>query len=376
MKAKKVLFLANDAPFFISTYLAVARAVKKRGFEVHVAVPNVKKIEELLLNEGLTGHNITFIRGKSTLLGELKSFLSALSILRKIKPDIAHCITLKTVLYAGIITRLLGNIRPIHSLTGLGFIFTSHSFKVRIIRSIISPFLKFALSNLKAITIVQNPDDQNILIESSCVPSKQIVLIKGCGVNTDQFIPALSHNEGDPLVILTARMLYDKGIKEYVEAAEILKKQGHKLRMALVGPLDYKHPTAIPEKQINDWKRSGIVECWGFQDDILRVFQKADIACLPSYREGLPTCLIEAAACGLPIVTTNVPGCREVVKNGVNGLLVPAADAKALAKAIEELVLDKEKRKVFGKESRELAVNVFSEKQIILETMKVYDQQL
>ena len=373
MAAKKALFLVNDAPFFISTHLSVARNAKKKGFEVHVAVPDSEKIREILDSEGFFRHNITFIRGKTNPLRELKSLWSVYSILRAIHPDIAHCVTLKVVIYAGIVTRLLGNIPTIHSLTGMGLIYTSKTLGVRFVRFIINPLLKYALLNPKALTIVQNPDDRDLLIRMNRVPSDQVTLIKGCGVNTDVFVPMRIQENKIPIVILTARMLFDKGIREFVDAAHILKKQGQKVRMVLVGPLDGKHPTAIPEAQLNKWKETGDVEFWGFQDDILKVLQGADIACLPSYREGLPTCLIEAASCGLPIVTTNVPGCREVVRDGINGILVPPADAHALAKALEELILNTEKRKRFGEVGRKIASDEFSVQHIISETMRVYD---
>jgi len=201
-------------------------------------------------------------------------------------------------------------------------------------------------------------------------------LIKGSGVDVKQFLPK-REEDGLPIIILPSRMLLDKGIKEFVEVAGYLKNVGIKARFVLVGKSDFDNPTAVQISQLKKWHTSGIVEWWGYCDDMVRVFEQSNIVCLPStYGEGVPKVLIEAASCGRPIVTTDMPGCREIVRHNENGLLVTPRDSKSLANALKILVNDAELRAKMGARGREIVEAEFSEEIVVNQTMEVYKKLL
>jgi glycosyltransferase involved in cell wall biosynthesis len=197
------------------------------------------------------------------------------------------------------------------------------------------------------------------------------VLIRGAGVDLDRFVPA-PPRKGPVIIVLASRMLWDKGVREFVDAARLLRARGVAARCVLVGTPDAGNPSAVAEAQLNDWQERGDVEWWGHRDDMPRVLAQAHVVCLPSYREGLPTILIEAAAAGLPLVATDVPGCREVVHPGVNGLLVPARDAASLAAAMATLAADETLRLRYGRQSRRLAEAEFGIGRVSLATLDLY----
>jgi glycosyltransferase involved in cell wall biosynthesis len=203
------------------------------------------------------------------------------------------------------------------------------------------------------------------------VEASRSVLIRGSGVDLARYTPA-PEPEGVPLVVLPARMLRDKGVEEFVAAARMLKQAGVNARFALVGDPDPENPAAISLAQLAAWREEGAVEYWGWRDDMATVFRQAHLVCLPSYREGLPKALIEAAACERALVTCDVPGCREVVSDGDNGLLVPARDSAALARALRRLIEDAGLRRALARRSRERAVAEFSLERVIADTLALY----
>jgi glycosyltransferase involved in cell wall biosynthesis len=180
--------------------------------------------------------------------------------------------------------------------------------------------------------------------------------------------------DGLPIVILASRMLWDKGVAQFVEAARILKSEGVQARFALVGEPDPDNPAAIPLEQLEVWHESGEIEWWGLQNpkSMPGVLARSHIVCLPSYREGIPRILIEAAASGRPIVTTDAPGCRELVRPGVNGIIVPSRDTTTLAGALRFLIENPEARIAMGANNREVAVQEFSQELVISQFMAVY----
>ena len=218
--------------------------------------------------------------------------------------------------------------------------------------------------------IFENPEDRKIFIEWGFIKPRQGHLILGTGVDVERFRPTAKENN-PPIVLFSSRILVTKGVLEYVEAIRILKAKGINARFALAGKPDPGNPASIPDEQIEAWKQSDLVEWWGWQSDMPAALAQTDIFCLPSYREGVPNALLEATACGLPIVTTDTPGCRDVVTNGVNGLLVPVKNAQAIADALKTLILDPELRRRMGSAGREIAVN-FSNIKINRETLAVY----
>jgi len=227
----------------------------------------------------------------------------------------------------------------------------------------------------KTQVIFENPEDQNTFIQNRLLQPEQTHLILGTGVDVEKFQPTRKTDD-TPLVLFSSRLLITKGLLEFVEAAQLLKQKGLKVRFAFAGTTDPGNQASIPQGQIDAWQRSGLVEIWGWQDDMPSILAKADIFCLPSYREGVPNALLEACACGIPIVTTDVPGCRDVVTHELNGLLVPPRDSQALANAMEKLLNDASLRDTMGNAGREIALEKFSLDKIIEQTLSIYYQAL
>jgi glycosyltransferase involved in cell wall biosynthesis len=220
--------------------------------------------------------------------------------------------------------------------------------------------------------IFQNPDDREVFLESHLVDPGKVALIRGSGVDTQHFFPQPEPSCA-PLVILPARMLWDKGVGEFVAAARTLRAQGIKARFALVGDSDDKNPASVHSSQLREWEKEGVIEWWGWKENMEQVYAQAAIVCLPSfYREGVPKVLIEAAACGRPIVTTDMPGCREVVRHGENGFLIPVRDAGTLAKALLDLIKSPSTRREMGITSRIIAEKEFSMELVISQTLAFY----
>ena len=257
-------------------------------------------------------------------------------LLRAEKPQLVHGFTIKCAVYGGLAARLAGSAR-VNSVTGMGYVFISDAPKAKLLRPVVRALMRFALGGERARLILQNPDDVRLFEQKGITPRSQIRLIPGSGVDCTRFLPPSADEPvaGKTLrVVLAARMLWDKGVDEFVNAARLMKSEKRKLQFVLAGRPDPGNPAFIPEKTLLEWQASGLVEWLGHVEDMPAVLAGADIVALPSYREGLPKSLIEAAACARPLITTDVPGCREVVTDGVDGLLVPARDAISLARAI------------------------------------------
>jgi len=261
----------------------------------------------------------------------------------------------------------------VNAVAGLGWLFTSSGLAARTLRPVICRLLAWLLGAPHSCTIVQNPDDFGLLLKMG-VPEDRLRLIRGAGVDTEVFTPALESPLEPVTVLLSARMLWAKGVGEFVEAARLLTEAGVKARFVLVGDPDPGNPASVPVAVLRAWHGENGVEWWGHRDDMPVVFHTAHIACLPSYREGLPKVLLEAAACGLPIVTTDAPGCREIVRDGDNGFLVPVRDAQALALALRSLIDNVALRAKMGRRAREIVLAEFSQERVIAETLAVYQE--
>ena len=250
--------------------------------------------------------------------------------------------------------------------------FTDKGFKASILKKIVKLAFKSALFSKNVRTILQNPDDLHLFIRECIVSKNQIYLVKGSGVDTEIFYPETKKPE-IPIVVLVARMLWSKGPEEFFQAAKILKEKKISVQMILIGEPDILNPSSIPVETLKNWTSSSIVEWWGRRDDISDILKQSTIAVLPSsYGEGVPKSLIEAASVGLPIVTYDMPGCREICRDGENGIFVPPKDPKALADAIERLVSDKTLRDKYGKRGREIVIEEFSEEVVVKQTMDLY----
>ncbi len=369
---KKLFLVGNDLNYFFSHRLPVAIGAMQVGFEVHVCVPSSTRVNELK-SYGFVFHDIPMKRGLG-FFADFRLLVYLYKLYKKEKPDVIHHVTIKPVLYGSLVCRVINSAKIVNSITGLGYVFTSNTFKAKVLRIIVSFFYSFLFRSRNMSIIFQNKDDVDVFIKKKFVKSKQVFLIRGSGVDTSIYKETSIPNVQDKnvLIVLPARMLWDKGIGEFVEAAKILKKDGLQARFVLVGGVDYENPEFISEEQLTLWVNKRIVEWWGFRSDIYEIFAQSSIICLPSYREGLPKALIEGMSVGRPIVTTNVPGCREVVQNGVNGFLVPKQDSVILAEALRKLICDRKLMLAFGRASRDMAVKFFDVKQVVEQTLRVY----
>jgi len=340
------------------------------GAEVFV-MARVDRLGEALKKERFRVIPWRISRGSLSPFRELLAFVQVLRFYWRERPDLAHHVALKPVIYGGLAARVCRNIASVNAITGLGHAFISQSHSMRLLRRVLLMLLRTVFRNRNSITILQNADDRNLLVQAAVVPQEAAVVIRGSGVNPKEFSPQPEPN-GVPVVVLATRMLWEKGVGELVDAASKLRERGVSARFVLVGNSDPANPASIPEDQLRAWAGSGIVEWWGHRDDMPEVFAKSNLVCFPSYGEGVPKVLIEAAACGRAIVTTDMPGCREVVRNGENGLLVPARDPKALADAIAALLKDPSLRARMGARGREIAVQEFSEERVLRETLALY----
>jgi glycosyltransferase involved in cell wall biosynthesis len=365
----KLLYLVTEDWYFCSHRLPIARAARDAGYEVLVAT-RVDRHGDAIRREGFELLPLNLRRREMRPWRELGALAEIVRLYRRVRPHIVHHVAMKPVVYGSIAARLAGVPVVINALAGLGFVFASSTRRARILR----PFLKLALRGLVAgggcQAVVQNPDDEK-LMQGIGVSGERITVIRGSGVDPTAFRP-MPEPGGDVVVTMVSRMLWDKGVGELVEAARQLRDGVHRLRVQLVGPSDPENPAAIPEITLRNWEREGVVQWLGQRDDVAELWARSHIAVLPSYREGLPKALLEAAACGRPMVATDVPGCREIVIDGETGLLVPARDSASLAQALARLAADAALRKHMGDAARRRVVDHFSQERVAAETLELY----
>lgn len=370
----RILFFITEDWYFWSHRLPIARAVRDTGFEVLIAT-RVDQHKERIEKEGFKLIPIHLVRRNKNIFREIFNTLGIVKIYRREKPDIVHHVAMKPVLYGSWAARIAGIPAVVNALAGLGFIFVAQGCKTSILRRLVIFAYRSAFSAKNTIGIFQNPEDLKLFVDGGVVKSEKAVLIRGSGVDTSRFVH-FPEPAGIPIIVLASRMLWDKGVGEFVDAARILNKDGIKCRMILVGNPDPENPASIPEETLRGWHSEGIVEWWGYRDDMPEVFAESNIVVLPSYREGLPKVLLESASCGRAIVATDVPGCKEIVCHNENGFLIPPHDSKALADALKVLIKDPELRAKMGARGREIVEAEFSEEIVVKQTMEVYERLL
>jgi glycosyltransferase involved in cell wall biosynthesis len=371
MAGRRLLFVVNDTAFFVSHRLPLAIAAQDAGFNIDLAALDTGGLDDIRAH-GISYHPLAVDRTGINPLREFRLLGQLIRLMRAVRPTILHTVTIKPVLYGGIAARLLGVPSLVSAVSGLGIVFMNDDTKMSLVRWFVGGLYRLALGHRNSCTIFQNPDDLRHMVNAGLVSSKRTILIRGSGVDISAFEPS-PPPPGPPIVILPARLVWDKGVGEFVEAARLLRREGVAIRMALVGELPA-HNRSVPEPRIEAWVDEGVIEWWGYHSDMPRVYADSHIVCLPSFREGLPKALIEAAACARPIVTTDVPGCREVVEHGYNGLLVPPRTPTALAEALRTLARDSELRSEMGRRGRERAVAEFSLDRVVVATLAVYER--
>jgi len=366
---KRLLFFVTEDWYFHSHRLPLAIAAARRGYDVAV-VTRVRAHGDQIRAAGIRLIPLEAERSSLNPLHDLALLARLVAIYRRERPDVVHHVAMKPVLYGSMAARVVGVPRVVNALAGMGWVFTASSPTARVL----SPAVRAALARAlrRGIVIVQNPDDE-ALVGRLGVNGDAIARIAGSGVDLDTFVRT-AEPAGPPVVLFPARLLRDKGVGEFVEAARRLRAEGAAARFLLAGDPDPVNPSAISQDVLSSWIAEGVVEHLGWVTDMARLFQECHVVCLPSYREGLPKSLIEASAAGRPIVTTDVPGCREVVINEHTGLLVPARDAHALAESVRRLILDPALRARMGLAARERAERYFGLSDVIDQTLAVYER--
>lgn len=371
--SKIVLFVVNSPEFFLSHRLPIAVAAKEAGYEVHVASAAGDSVEAIR-KQGFYHHSINFSRSGQNPIVELATLMSLFRLLQKVKPDLVHLITIKPVLYGGIAARLVGVPGVVAAVSGMGTVFLADSAFAKIRRWLIAKLYSAAFKQKHLRIIFQNPDDRDSVAAFCALKGDSTRLIRGSGVSLVEYPCVPEQEVARPVVVMAARLLRDKGVLEFVEAARILRDRGTLAQMRLIGSADPGNLTSVTEHQLAGWGKEGVVEIMGYRADIAEQYAGAHIVCLPSYREGLPKSLVEAAACGRAVVTTDVPGCRDAIAPGETGLLVPVRNPVALADAIEKLIENTWLRREMGAAGRVLAENEFSIEKIVAEHLKIYDE--
>ena len=374
LAGRKVLILVSEDWYFCSHRLPLGRALRAAGADVVVAC-RVRDHGAAIRDAGLRLAPIGLDRSGLNPLRDLATIRKILRLYRREKPDIVHHVALKPTLYGALCARLAGVPAVINALGGLGYMFASDAATARLLRPLVKGALRLLLNRRNSRTILQNPDDMALFETGLGVRRDNLAMIRGAGVDVTQF-RATPFAEGTPVAVCVSRMLWDKGIRELVAAARLLRDRGVALRIRLVGPTD-DNPASIPQATLDAWRADGLVEVAGPSEDIAGEYARAHIAVLPSYYgEGLPKSLLEAAACGRPMVATDWPGCREICRDGVTGLSVPPRRAEPLADALARLAGDPALREKLGAEARRVAEAEFAEPIVLAATLGVYRELL
>lgn len=359
----------------MSHRLPLALAACEAGFTVHVATGPGSACQQIE-DQGLSHHIIPLSRSGHNPFAELRSLWAIFRLMRTIRPNLVHLVTIKPVLYGGLMARIARVPAVVVAISGLGSLFVSHKRRSRWLREAIKRIYRLALEHPNIKVIFQNPDDRSVLVDAGAIHNDQTELIKGSGVSLPEY-PVHPEPADVPVITFAARLLKDKGVVEFVEAARILLTRNVHARFWLVGSLDPDNPTSVTQEQMAEWHSQGIVELMGFRTDIVDLFAKSNVVVLPSYYgEGLPKVLIEAAACGRTVVTTDHPGCRDAIEAGKTGLLVPVRDATALANAVQSLIEDPISRKKMGAAGRALAEREFTIKKVVETHLRIYQELL
>lgn len=364
----KILFIVNVDWFFISHRLPIAIAAIKSGYEVHLACAITDQLD-YLESLGIKVHPISLSRSGTGLLKEIKVVRDFWKIVKYVKPDVCHTITVKCVIYGGLVTRLLNVRTRVASISGLGYIFIENSLRVKVLKFIIKKFYRIALGDDTQV-IFQNDNDLKLFTSNKIINSSKAILIRGSGVDLNVF-KYKPEPTTQKTVMFLARLLKDKGLIEFFNAAEIVKNKIN-ARFILVGDVDLDNPNSIREDELTRVINTGIVEHWGHSKNVEKIIPQSHIMVLPSYREGLPKSLLEAAACGRAVITTDVPGCRDAIVKDQTGLLVEVKNVDDLASAIIKLLEDDDLRFMFGKFGRKLAEQYFNINNVISLHLKIY----
>ncbi len=376
LRGKRIVFVANHPDTFLSHRTPVARGAAERGMEVHLAAPRVGRVDRVV-DAGIDYHQIEMDRSGASPQRDLTTALALTALYRELRPELVHHVAIKAAVYGSFAARAAAVPCAVNAITGLGWAFVARGLRASALRVATKALLRAALSAPReSRTVFQNRDDRALFVRCGIGEDEHAATIFGSGVDTRVFRPG-PEPDGEALVLMAGRMLWEKGPGDLVEAARILRERGSRARVVLVGEPDADNRGAVPIERLRRWDREGIVEWWGWRDRMEELVPRAHVFCLPSrYGEGVPKALIEAAACGRPTVACDVSGCREIVRHGETGLLVPPGDPAALAVAVERLLSNRALRRRLGAAGRALVEEQFDEKTVVGLTMRLYEQLL
>lgn len=377
MKPLRILFIVNVDWFFISHRLPIAKKALEEGYKVTIACCFTEHKDELSAM-GFNVVDIPFSRSGGGAKAEINTIKAIKGVIEDLKPDLIHAITIKPVLYTGLALKAVKKDIPfIAAISGLGYVFTAKAFRAKVTKFIASAFYKVALSQKLKTVIFQNTSDEAILTRVAKLNGTDKVLIKGSGADLSvyRFEP---ENQAPPLkVAMACRLLKEKGVYQYIEAARVVKRTHSDVEFLLIGTPDLENPNSVKQTEIDTWVKEGVINYLGHRNDIPDVFSSSSIVCLPSfYGEGVPKVLIEAAACGRAIVTTDNPGCRDAVIEGKTGLTVPVRDSKKLAEALTQLIENTELRLSMGLKARKFAEQEFDVNSVVDKHLEIYSALL
>lgn len=373
LEGQTILYLVTEDWYFWSHRLPFARAARDQGARVIVACRFADHANRIRA-EGFHAMEIPFDRSGMNPIRDLRTYRAIHDLYRRERPDLVHHVAMKPVLYGGIAAWRAGVPAVVNAMAGLGFLFIGAGFKARLIRAFVEHAFRRLNNRDNTTLIVQNRDDAALFQERIGVAWKRIAVIRGSGVDIHRFSP-MPEPKGDPIAVCVSRMLWDKGIGELVAAARLLRDRGVAMRVRLVGPTDA-NPASIPRETLDEWREEGIVEVHGSSDDVPGVYANAHIAVLPSYREGLPKSLLEGAAVGRPVVATDVPGCREICRDGETGIRVSLHAVDDLADALERLARDPSLRRSLGAGARAAVESDFAEEIVVDQTIALYARMI
>lgn len=372
----KVLLFANTEWYLYNFRRSLALALQAAGHEVLLTSPDGPygaKLREL----GLRWLPLPMERRSLNPLREARLLLRLWRLMRDEQIDVVHGFTIKSAIYGSLAGRLARVKLRISAVAGMGYVFTGRDLRAQLLRPLVRRLFRLALNGDDVRLILQNYDDHLLFRKAHVIDLERIRLIPGSGVDCERFAP-VERPPAEPdaplRVLLPARLVWDKGLAEFVAAARMLQALGAPVEMLLAGAGDEGNPTSVPESTVRGWVAEGVIRRLGHVEDMPALYASVDVVALPSYREGLPKGLVEAAACGLALITTDVPGCRDVVTDGVDGLLIPVRDAQALAEAIVRLQADPALRRRLGTAARAHVLAAFDERLVIDRTLAVYGE--
>ena len=368
----KILIIVNRAEFLLSHRYEMCLALLGNGAEVHIACPSNQEVVKRFISDGFIHHPLEFFGDSLSPFRMLTTSVFAYKIIKRLRPDVVHTIAMKPVLLGGLVSKVAGVPALVSSISGLGLVFSSSKFKHRLIRRLVSPILTFCFKHKNHAVVLQNDNDCSTLVDSGVLDYRNVAMIRGSGVDLKTFTYT-PEPKGVPVVLFAARLLKDKGLSDLVEAVKILRLKGVELRLLVAGLPDDLNNNTLSEADLKEWSHAGLIERLGFRSDMEHLLSVCNIFCFPSYYgEGVPKVILEAAASGRPVITTDHPGCRDAV-NCDSGLLVPIRSPNDLSEAIQQLLENSELRVKMGRNARTLAEQNFSVDTVVDKHMKIYE---